>query len=105
MGIGSPGVGWQIQLQHKKPAPATCHLHLIPPDTYLLIVVSACSYSTYAAATFRTSNSEVVVVENGIEQKEKLALCLVAPHRISSKHDDVPLAHWYVNHGGFVYQF
>src|SRR5262249_24899442 len=40
----------------------------------------------------RSSNSEVVVVQGGVEQQEEAALGLVTPHRVVGEHDYVSFA-------------
>src|SRR5215510_8867703 len=41
------------------------------------------------SAWLRAADAQVVVVQRRIEDQEKLALCLVSPHRIRRKHHHV----------------
>src|ERR1700741_1518663 len=56
---------------------------------YFLLIVVHCAWSLSLPAALRASNTEVVVIQRRIKYQEELALCLMSPHRIRSKHHHV----------------
>src|SRR5688572_6183985 len=49
--------------------------------------------------------TEIVVVQDRVEEQRETSVRLVAPHRVVCEHHDVAFADRYVDHGGFACEF
>src|SRR4051794_11613211 len=71
----------------------------------LLVFVTKWRVSGSRATSRGSSNAEIIEIKHRVPQQRKTAVGFVTPHRVVSKHHDVPLAHRNVDDRSFSGEF